>query len=127
MAKARGFVRRRGAGFTSVTVRTSGVLVALIVTGLGTAVPACAQSWPPPPQTVPSIGLRTPQAYAPSTVPSIGSSTPRPYEVPSLGLSTRQAYPPLTVPSIGSSTPRPYEVPSIGLKTPQAFPPATVP
>jgi hypothetical protein len=127
MAKVRGFVRRRGAGCTSVTARTSGVLVALIVTGLGTAVPARAQSWPPPPQTVPSIGLRTPQAYAPSTVPSIGSSTPRPYEVPSLGLSTRQAYPPLTVPSIGSSTPPPYEVPSIGLKTPPALPPATVP
>jgi hypothetical protein len=112
---------RRGVRLSPV-----GVVVALVTSAVLSAVPALAQSWSPPPQTVPSIGL-TSQAYAPPTVPSIGSSTPRPWEVPSIGLSTPQAYPPLTVPSIGSSTPPPYEVPSIGLKTPQAFPPVTVP
>lgn len=112
---------------TGVILARGGAAIALVVGGLLTATPAHAQSWPPPPQTVPSIGLNSPPAYAPATIPSIGLSTPRPYEVPSIGLHSLQAYPPLTAPSIGSSTPRPYEVPSIGLTTPQAFPPSTVP
>jgi hypothetical protein len=112
---------------TGVRLARGGVAVALVAGGLLTATPAHAQSWPPPPQTVPSIGLSSPRAYAPATVPSIGLSTPPPYEVPSIGLHSLQAYPPLTAPSIGSSTPRPYDVPSIGLTTPQAFPPSTVP
>ena len=57
------------------------LIAALVASGLFTALPALAQSWPPPPQTVPSIGLKTPQGN-PATVPSIGLSTPRSYEVP---------------------------------------------
>ena len=125
-----------------VTVSKGSVLVALLASALLTAAPALAQG-PPAPQTVPSLGLKTPQAFPPATVPSlglrsrealptptvpsIGVSTPRPYEAPSLGLKTLEVYPAITVPSIGTSTPRPYEVPSIGLTTPQAFPPVTVP
>jgi hypothetical protein len=105
------------------------ILFLSVVTGLFAATASLAQSWPPPPQTVPSIGLRTPQALPPATVPTIGLRTPQalpPATVPSIGLSTPQAYSPKTAPSIGSSTPPAYEVPSIGLQTPEAFPPATV-
>ena len=109
-----------------VTFSKGSAVVALLASGLLTAVPVLAQNWPAP-QTVPSIGLKTPGAFPPATVPSIGVSSPRPYEAPSLGLKTLEVYPAITVPSIGTSTPPPYEVPSIGLKTPQAFPPLTIP
>jgi hypothetical protein len=46
-----------------------GVVVALVTSAVLSAVPALAQSWSPPPQTVPSIGLKTPQAFPPVTVP----------------------------------------------------------
>src|SRR6185369_5709271 len=136
----------RGGGMTSFMSASRGALVALVASGLFAAAPAGAQSWPPPPQTVPSIGLKTPQAFPPATVPSIGLKTPQalppatvpsiglktpqalpPATVPSIGLRTPPAYQPYTVPSIGLSTPPPYEVPSIGLSTPQALPPVTVP
>jgi len=97
-----------------VTFSKGSVLVALLASGLLTAAPALAQKGPPAPQTVPSIGLKTPQAFPPATVPSLGLRSP-------------QVLPTPTVPSIGTSTPRPYEVPSIGLSTPGAFPPTTVP
>src|SRR6266545_3794047 len=94
------------------------ILLVPVVSGLFAATPSLAQSWPPPPQTVPSIGLRTPQASSPKTSPSIGPSTPPAYEVPSIGLQTPGALPPATVGSIGSTTPQPYApvtVESIGI------------
>jgi hypothetical protein len=103
------------------------LLVALATSGLFTVLPAEAQSGPPPPQTVPSIGIRTPPANPPATVPSIGISSPRAYNVPSIGLRTPPAFPAPTAPSIGTTSPRPYEVPSIGIGSIQAYPPMTTP
>jgi hypothetical protein len=105
------------------------ILLALVAGGLADPGAALAQNGPPPPQTVPSIGLNTPPALLPATVPSIGLRTPPaqlPATVPSIGLSS-PGYAPITAPSIGLTTPRPYEVPSIGLRTPPAFPAPTVP
>ena len=69
--------------------------------------PTFAQAWPPPPQTVPSIGLKTPDPTTafPSSVPSIGLKAPDPTTafpgpVPSIGLQTPD---PTTAPSIGTS------------------------
>ncbi|MGH7416238.1 MAG: hypothetical protein ACREKB_00475, partial [Candidatus Rokuibacteriota bacterium] len=62
------------------------VLVALLASALLTAAPALAQKGPPAPQTVPSLGLKAPQAFPPATVPS-------------LGLRSREALPTPTVPS----------------------------
>ena len=79
-----------------------------------------AQGWPPPPQSVPSIGSKTPDPTTafPKAVPSIGSKRPDP----------TTAYPGAT-PSIGSKRPDPTTAfpgatPSIGPKAPD---PTTAP
>jgi len=97
-----------------------GFLFVLGASDLFAPTSAFAQAWPPPPQTVPSIGLKTPDPTTafPGPVPSIGSKTSDP----------TTAFPG-PVPSIGSKTPDPTTafpggVPSIGLKTPD---PTTAP
>jgi hypothetical protein len=102
--------------------RVATVLALLLV--LGTAGSALAQAGPPPPQTVPSIGLRTPQALPPASVPSIGARTPDPTTAPFV-----PGRPPGTSPTIGVRTPDPTTafpaaVPSIGERTPD---PTTAP
>ena len=66
-----------------------GFLFVLGATDLFAAMSAFAQAWPPPPQTVPSIGLKTPDPTTafPGSVPSIGSKTPDPTTAPSIGTS----------------------------------------
>jgi len=66
--------------------RVARVLLFLCALGVSDllAASAFAQGWPPPPKTVPSIGLRTPDpttAY-PGSVPSIGPRTPDPTTAP---------------------------------------------
>ncbi len=100
-----------------------GFLFALGLSDLFAAGSASAQAWPPPPQTVPSIGLKTPDptTFYPGTVPSIGLKTSDPTTffpgpVPSTGLKTSDpttAFPG-TVPSIGLKTPDPTTAPLIG-------------
>jgi hypothetical protein len=98
------------------TVMLWGASIVLVTWGLFTAGAAMAQIWPPPPETVPSIGLKTPPAALPMTVPSIGLTTPQPLPpatVPSIGLTTPHRWPPATVPSIGPKTPPPLAVPTV--------------
>jgi hypothetical protein len=93
-----------------------GASIVLFASSLLIAGPASAQSWPPPPETVPSIGLKTPAASLLPTVPSIGLTTPQPLPpatVPSIGLTTPQRWPPATVPSIGLKTPQPLALPTV--------------
>jgi hypothetical protein len=100
-----------------------GFLFVLGASDLFAAMSAFAQAWPPPPQTVPSIGLKTPDPTTafPGAVPSIGLKTSDPTTafpgaVPSVGLKTSDpttAFPG-AVPSIGLKTPDPTTAPSIG-------------
>ena len=73
------------------------LLLVLGATALVALTPAFAQG-PPPPRTVPSIGLRTPDptTASPATIPSIGIRTPNP-----------TTYYPAAVPSVGVRTPDP--------------------
>jgi hypothetical protein len=102
-------------------VRAVVFLFALGVSDLFASMSAYAQAWPSPPQTVPSIGLKTPDpttAY-PRAVPSIGLKTPDPTTafpaaVPSIGIKSQDpttAFP-AAVPSIGVKSPDPTTAPA---------------
>jgi hypothetical protein len=115
-------------------VRAVTASVALVVLGAGDlfgALSAYAQS-PPPPRTVPSIGLKTPDptTLSPGSVPGVGLRTPDPTtlspgSIPSVGPKTPDpttAFP-SAVPSVGIRSPDPTtispgSVPSVGPKAP---------
>ncbi|HEU4368525.1 MAG TPA: hypothetical protein VFV05_09910 [Methylomirabilota bacterium] len=99
---------------TMTTLLVRSLLLVPMASALFTPMPTPAQTWPPPPQTVPSIGLSSPQALPPATVPSIGLKTPQalpPATLPSIGLKTPHTFPPATVPSIGAAETLPSYVP----------------
>jgi hypothetical protein len=102
--------------------RTVAVIVLLLAGGAGelfAAVDAHGQA-PPPPRTVPSIGLKAPDptTLAPGSVPSVGLRTPDPTtsspgSIPSVGLKTPDPTTvfPAAVPSVGVRHPDPTTAP----------------
>ena len=88
---------------TRIRVATVVAFLFLGAVDLFAASAAFAQGWPPPPQSVPSIGSKTPDPTTafPKATPSIGSKRPDP----------TTAYPAAT-PSVGTKTPDPTTAPS---------------
>ena len=108
---------------TRSRVATAVVFLFVGTVDLFAATLALAQGWPPPPQTVPSIGSKTPDPTTafPRPSPSIGSKTPDPttaFPQPSPSIGSKTPDPttafPGTVPTIGAKTPDPTTAPTIG-------------